>query len=292
MAPVLDDYEMQFGDTGMLLNADNDGFTPFVDVTSVSGLDSATYRTSSKDTEGVDGSTIEAEFESKRTIALGGTIYGQTYAQMEAYVDDLKANFAVAKDYTPFYFKAPGVGQRMCYAKCTSGFRSTWSPLRRIALAEFAVTLECGDPIIYGVDETQYPGALVTQNMPGFSFPFTFSFDFGTVAPGVTGAFNVIHNGNRDAPFIATFTGTGVTSPGLRHEGLDRQVQFDVSLEMGDQLVVDFRKRSVMLNGQPRRGSTSREGWFLLQDGVVNPLRLLAASGSVQVSISTHDAWR
>jgi len=289
--PILDDYQLQFDDAGVLLNAD-DGTSPFVDVSGVTGLDSATYRTSSKDTEGIDGSIVEAEFESKRTVTVTGTIYGITYNQMEPYVDSLKQNLAPSTTDKPFYFKAPGVAQRVVYGKCTSGFRCNWDSMRRLAMAAFTFTIECGDPIIYGTDELQFPGQIITQPIPGFGFNFGFNFDFGALSSGVTGAMNVSHSGNRPAPFIATFTGDTVTGPGLLHEGLGKRVTFDLSLNMGDQLVVDFRKRSVLLNGSPRRGSVTREGWFLLQEQTVNPLRLLTSSGSLQVTLSTHDAWR
>jgi phage-related protein len=291
MAPTLGDYQLQFGDSGVLLNGDA-GSTPFVDVTGVSGLDSATYRTSKKDTEGFDGAVIEAEFESSRTITVSGTIYGITHALMEAYVDSLKANFAPSKDYQPLYFKVPGRMQRMAFAKCTSGLRSNWDPMRRLAIATFSATFECGDPIIYGIDELQLSGSLETQDIPGFEFPFEFPFNFGTVAPSVTGGILVTPGGNRPAPFVITFTGTGVTNPGLLHEGLSKQVQFNITLGVGDQLVVDFRKRSVMFNNSPRRGKVTREGWFLLQQGVTNSLRLTASTGSLQATISTRDAWR
>lgn len=290
-APVLSDFQFQYGSTGVLLNSDNDGVTPFVDVKDVQGLDSATYRTSSKDTEGWDGSTIEAEFESKRTIVVSGTIYGQTHAQMESYIDSLKENFAVSKDYIPFYFKAPGVAQRVAYAKCTSGFRCNWTLLRRVAIADFQFTLECGDPIIYGIDEYMWPGNVAFTPFPGFSFPFGFPFDFGTVETGIVGGISAWNYGNRPAPFIATFTGTGVNGFGLLHEGLSRQVYLDLSIDTGDEVVVDFRKRSVKLNGSLRRGSVAREGWFLLQKGA-NTLRLLAGSGSLSVTLSGYDAWR
>src|SRR5262245_36014244 len=107
-APVLDDFQLQFGYDGVLLNGDNDGVNPFADVTGVSGLDSATYRTSDKDTEGFDGSVVEAEFESKRTIVVSGNLYGITHDQLEPYIDALKENMEPSSYDKPFYFKAPG----------------------------------------------------------------------------------------------------------------------------------------------------------------------------------------
>jgi hypothetical protein len=291
MAPLLDDYEFQFGDDGVLLNAENIS-TPFVDIDKVGGLDSATYRTSSKDTEGWDGSTIEAEFESKRTITINGVVYGITQAQMEPFIDQLKANFAVSKVYKPLYFKAPGVSIRRSMAKCTSGFRCDWDAMRRVAMAPFQVTLEAGDPIIYGIDEYMPSGEIITVGIPGFQFPFQFNFDFGAVEGGVTGAFNATHTGNRPAPFIARFTGTDVNGFGLRHEGTGRQVDFNLTLDVGDVVVVDFNTRKVWFNGSPRRGSVTREGWFLLEPGITNSLRLLTGSGSLGVTLSVYDAWR
>jgi hypothetical protein len=290
--PVLDDYQFQFGDDGVLLNGDNNGIDPFVDVDKVDGLDSATFRTSEKDIEGWNGSVVEAEFESKRTIVLGGTIYGVTHTQMESYIDRLKANFAPSTEYKPFYFKAPGVAMRRSMVK-SFGFRSTWDAMRRLAIAKFQVTLTAGDTIIYGVNEYLYSGNFANAGVPGFSFPFAFPFDFGVVAGSTTGLFNASHNGNRPAPFIARFrTATTATDPGLRHEGLGLQVSFDTSLTLGDELVVDFGKQKVHLNGSPRRGSVMREGWFGIQPGVANPLRLLVGSGEVSVTLSMYDAWR
>lgn len=292
MAPVLGDFQLQFGDDGVLMNGDVSGTSPFIDVESVSGLDSAEYRTSNKDIEGQDGSVIEAEFESKRTITITGTIYAGTHTQMESYVDLLKANFAVSKTAKPLYFKAPGVAQRMAYGKCTSGFRCNWDPMRRVAKAAFSVTLSCGDTIIYGVDELMWPGSVTFSNAPGFTFNFSFSFDFGAIEGGVVGQMQASHGGNRPAPFTALFTGNGAVNPGILHEDLGLTVQTNLTLNPGDELSIDFLKRKVLFNGSPRRGSVIREGWFMLQPYVVNNLRLLTNSGSLSVTLSGHDAWR
>ena len=292
--PVLEDFQFQFRDDGVLLNGDPNTGEPFVDVLKVSGLDSATYRTSQKDTEGRDGSTVEAEFESSRTIIVEGIVYGQTHDQMEPYIDDLKANFAVNKEHMPFYFKAAGVDQRLSMVKCISGFRSDWDAMRRIATASFSVTLQAGDPIIYGANQYIWSGALTNTPMPGFEFPFEFPFDFGEYTGGVIGAFTATHYGNRPAPFVATFTGNGAHDIGLRHEGLGQQVTFNPNLvlNLGDELVVDFNTRKVLFNGSPRRGAVAREGWFLLQPNGPNDLRLLSGAGTAAVSVATRNAWR
>jgi hypothetical protein len=291
--PTLSDFQVQYGDDGVLMNTDPDNVNPFIDIEEVSGLDSAEYRTSSKDTEGWDGSVVEAEFESKRTITITGVIYSPSYTLTAPYIDLLKANFAVSKTYKPLYFKEPGVASRRSMAKCTSGFRCNWNSLRRIGRANFSVTLVAGDTIIYGVTETLWSGNFTTTNIPGFTFPFAFNFDFGAVSGASTGLFSASHSGNRPAPFVARFTTPSTaTNPGLLHEGLGRGVQTSLSLVSGDVLEIDFNKRQVLYNGSPRRGSVTREGWFLLQSGIANPLRLLMNSGSLAVTLSVYDAWR
>jgi hypothetical protein len=288
--PVLDDMQFQFGDDGVPLNTDPPG--PFIDISKVQGLDSATFRTSSKDTEGRDGRVVEADFESGRTIVIAGTVYGNTYAELEPFVDELKANFAPSKTYKPFYFKPPGVGQRLVYAKCTSGFRSDWDSMRRVAIAAFQVTLDAGDPIIYGADAVDWTSSLFVPPVPGFAFPFGFSFDFGEYTGAGTGSFSVTHNGNREAPFIATFTGDQAVNVGLLNEDLNSRVQTNYTLSLGDVLKIDFQYERVWLNDVPRRGLVDREGWFLLQPNTVNHLRLVATGGTSSVVVSTRDAWR
>lgn len=292
MAPVLGDFQLQYGDDGVLMNDDAGGTTPFIDITQVTGLDSAEYRTSTKDIEGQDGSVVEGEFESKRTVTIVGTIYGVTHDQMESYIDSLKANFSVSKTAKPLYFKAPGVDQRMAFGKCTSGFRCNWDPMRRIAIATFSVTLTCGDPIIYGTDQYMWSGGVTFTSPPGFAFNFAFNFDFGAIAGGIVGQMQASHFGNRPAPFVAHFTGNGAVNPGILHEDLGLTVQTNLTLNTGDELIIDFLKRKVLFNGSPRRGSVTREGWFMLQPNMINNLRLLTNAGSLAVTLSGYDAWR
>src|SRR5882672_7106541 len=108
----LNDYEFQLNDSGVRLNSDSTN--PFVDVTKASGLDSAPYRETIRDHEGTDGGFIDAEFEKGRDIILEGTIYG-TVANVETYLDSLKANFAPVATPIPFYFKPGSVSERLIF---------------------------------------------------------------------------------------------------------------------------------------------------------------------------------
>lgn len=286
--PVLDDLTFQYTDTGVLLNGPNNVF-PLIDVETVKGLDSATFRTSSKDTEGQDGSTIEADFESSRTIVLAGTVITSTYESLEPILDALKANFAPSKIYQPFYFKAPGVAQRRVECKCISGFRYDWDGLRRASSAAFEVVLQAGDPIIYGITQNTGVGDLDTGAPPGFGFPFGFPFTFGT-ATAAQGDFTVFNYGNRPVPFVATVNGTAA-NPGLRHDVLEKTVQLDLTVGSSSTLSLDFGKRTAELDGQNVAGKVTKEGWFLLEPGA-NQLRFLADTATASITVVGYDGWR
>jgi hypothetical protein len=288
--PVLTDYTFQYKDNGVLLNADSG--SPLVDVSSVKGLDSAVPRVSQKDTEGTDGSTVEAEFESTRIVVIEGTLYTSAQTDLEPLIDSLKKNFAVSRDHLPFYFKPPGVEQRVLYAKCVSGFRSDWNAARRVATANFAVTLQSGDPIIYGSTLRSASASLDTGTVAGFSFAFSFSFSFGAtvISTGILAATNM---GNRDAPWRATFTG-GVVNPTLMNETAgNRQVTLTITAAATDVLVIDSASRTATINGADCTGRITREQWFGILEGA-NQLRFLAdsAGAGTAVLLEYYDAWR
>lgn len=287
--PTLTDLTFQYRDDGVLLNGPNASF-PFVDVLSVKGLDSATPRISQKDTEGRDGSTIEAEFESYRVVTISGTLFASDATLLEPLIDSLKDNFAVSRTAQPFYFKPPGVAQRVLNAKCVSGFKTDWDSARRSATSDFSVVLQAGDPIIYGTTLYSIGTTLATATPSGFSFPFSFPFTFGGTAysSGTAVAFN---NGNRPGPWRLTITG-GITNPSATNDNDGgKVVKAAIVASATDVLVFDSATRSLLLNGIDKSGSLTYEGWFALQKGI-NLVRFQADAGSGIGTFEFYDAWR
>jgi hypothetical protein len=283
--PTLTDYSLQYKDDGVLLNADTG--MPLVDVTQVKGLDSATPRVSQRDTEGQDGSTVEAEFESTRVISVAGTLYASDAASLESLVDSLKANFSVSRIH-----KTPGAGQRVLYAKCVSGFRCDWDPMRRVSTANFGFTLQSGDPIIYGMAQHNIGAPLDTTAVPGFAFSFGFSFSFGSPIASA-GTVLASNDGNRPAPWQAIITGP-VTNPSVLSDTVGgRQVKLNLTLNTASTLIIDSQTRSATVDGSDRTGKFTREEWFGMMPGV-NQIRLLADSTGVGATIALqyYDAWR
>lgn len=287
VVPTLADNTFQFTDSGVVLNPDL-VVQPFVDVDKVQGLDNAPYRTSTRNTEGLDGGVVEADFETIRTVVIEGTIYGD--GALESYLDTLKANFAPSPNSQPFYFKAPSNPQKMVLCK-SLGLRYDWDVSRRLSVTPFQIQLQAADPTIYATVQQSVVASLPPAATTGRSYNKLYPVTYGGVS--TSGLINVTNGGNKPAP--ATFTITGpVTNPQVISDTTGTSIKILISLGVSDTLVVDLGKRTVTLNGTANRRNLWAAGstWFLLQPGV-NQLRYNASTQTAsQLTVLWRDAYR
>lgn len=286
--PVLtEDYVFRMGDTGFTLNSDSEAL-PFIDVYKAVGLDSAPIRETEREWEGNDGSFMDAEFESGRRVLIEGRLYGDQ-ATLESTLDTLKSDYAPRSSLTNFYFKAPGVDERMLLVK-PLGCKYDWSQDRRLGAVDIQFNLFAEDPRIYGSTEQSLSLSMGGQVVTGFGFNLGFNFGFGGT-PVVSGS-NAFNSGNRPTPALITIPGP-VLNPRILHEGLNRTLQFSIDLPTGQYLEVDTKYRTVRLDGATnRRNALTGAGWFMLQKGD-NFLKYLSESGSADpATIEWRPAWR
>lgn len=283
---TLSDYTFRLGDTGVVLNTDLS--IPFVDIDKISGLDSAPYRETIRDHEGIDGGFIDAEFEQGREIFLEGTAYVDPTTP-ESYMDSLKYNFAPVQTPIPFYFKMPGISERLIFVK-PRGVAYDIDTLRRIGMTRVQFKM-------YAEDPRMYTNSLISSDIPfsgfagaGFSFSLGFNFGFGAaVTPPSTSVFN---DGNRPAPAILTISGP-VTNPRISNDTLGLTLSFQIVLSASDELVVDLGYRTVTLNGNINaRGTLIDPDWWLLQPGSNSITYTAGSGGGSNVNISFRSAWR
>lgn len=262
MAIGLADYEFQLNDSGIRLNG-SDLTLPYVDITKVSGLDSAPYRETIRDHEGQDGGFIDAEFEKGREIILEGTVFGASN-NVEPYLDSIKSNFAPSATSKPFYFKSTGVSERVIFVK-PRGVRFDWETARRLGMTNIQFLMYAEDPRIYD-------NSLTTQIIPyggtattGFGFNVGFNLSFGANVPP-NGSYVTV-GGNRPAPAILTITGP-VDQPRIINDTNSKNLIFNTSLGGGETLTIDLAARTVLLNGNiNRRNTLITSDWFLFQPG-------------------------
>lgn len=283
----LDDFSFRLRDDGVLLNPTNQIF-PFVDIYKISGLDSAPYRETERDHEGVDGGFLDAEFEKGRPIVLEGTALGDVNLLMPL-LETLKVNFKPSSVLLPFYYKAPAIGSRVLFVK-PRGVRYDWDQAIRHGETPIQFQMYAEDPRQYSpVLETGYvPWAAAPTN--GIGFNLGFSFGFGTAAS----LDNVIitNNGNREAPAVITITGP-VTNPRIVNDTLSLTLLFTIVLGATDTLTIDLANKTVRLNGTSnQRGTLQSPNWFLLQPGQ-NFFRYQGDLGTgSSMKIEYRSAWR
>lgn len=286
--PLADDFSFKLTDTGIVLNPAASAL-PFVDITGVSGLDNAPYRETERDHEGIDGGFLDAEFEKGRPIILSGDIYCDS-TTMESYLDSLKANFAPSSVLVPFYFKAPGVTERLLYVK-PQGCKYDWEQLRRTGQSRVQFKVFAEDPRIYTSTESSYNVPFTAGATTGFGFDLGFSFGFGGSGLGSDGIF-VSNPGNRSTPAVFTINGP-CNTPAIRDDTYSHILTFNIVLATGETLVVNTQYKTVKFNGSVNRRDTLVDpDWFFIQPGTsFIKYNALSGTGS-SMDIRFRPAWR
>lgn len=276
---ALTDYTFRLGDAGEVLNSDSTGF-PFVDIIEVRGLDSAPFRETSRDHEGVDGGFMDAEFEKARPITLEGFVYAEPDS-IETYLDKLKANYAPSRTLVPFYFSAEGESERLLYVK-PLGVRYDWTAEdRRLGIARVQFNMFAEDPRIYAPTEQSVTVMLAALATDGFAFPLGFPFSFGSTIE-ITNSASLTNSGNRPTPVEFIISGP-VVDPELINQTTGKSLKFVTELSTTETLVVNTHYRTARLNGTiNRRGSLQEPNWFDLDPGTTL-IRYLAESSITDI---------
>lgn len=286
-SPVLSDFTLQFGVSGVLLNNNPGNFAdPYFDIEKITGFDSAPFRSSTKALDGRDGGIVEAEFLNVRTIVITGTVYGQSNP-IGPYLDLMKANYAPSKTDTPLFIKEPGNPQRQIFCK-SIGFKYDWDQMYRTNCAAFQITLIAADPVMYSSNQRQAIGTNSSGAFLGFGFNLAFNFGFGgSYTPS---SLVVLNMGNKEVGGTITITGSG-TNVKILNSNTGLTLATTVSVGTGDVMVIDLSYRRVTLNGVSRRGSVTSENWFKFYPGQT-VLQLQTDSGTVNATVLNYDGWQ
>lgn len=282
---LTDDYTYRFTDTGVILNST--ASIPFVDVTEVDGLDTAPIRVSQRSRDGMHGGFTDATWEDQRALLVTGTAYADA-ASAESYLQTLKLNYAANPNPQPFYFRHPGVGNRVVYAK-SLGIKSNVDQLRRVGSAAMIISLAVEDPRIY--DETiQVETTGISTITSGRGYNKSFNYGYGSGTP--SGSCTCNNAGNRDTGAIITLQ--SVHNPRIYTDDGDALVFNGLDASGSDVITIDLLNRQVQLNGVNRRGTLddSQSNWFLLEPG--NTVFKLIASpmlGTPTMTVTFQSAY-
>jgi hypothetical protein len=296
-APALDIFAFQFRDDGVPLNVD-DISIPFVDITSVTGLDNAPFRQTTQDREGMDGGYVDAEFETLRTIVLAGNVYG-TDNVLETYLNQLKANFAPSRNAYPFYFRTADGGQKVLYCK-SGGCKYDWTQTRRTNVVAIQFTLMAEDPTIYDPDLITATKDLAPTVITGRGYDKSFNYGYG--GESTSASVIITNTGNKPSPGILSIAGPihsgfSITNDAdLDNDGNARMIIINQIINIGDASIdIDLRKKTILQGTTNRRNAMTPDSrWWMFQPGD-NNIRFLGASGGGTgplLTITTQSAWR
>lgn len=285
---LTDDFSFMLGDSGLVLNPDDNDTLPFVDIIRVTGLDNAPYRETERDHEGVDGGFLDAEFEKGRPVILEGSAYGEPFFLIP-FLESLKENYSPSTTLIPFYFKLPSLPERVMFVK-PRGCRYDIDTAIRHGETPIQFQVYAEDPRQYSSDLSTYVIPWTQAATDGFGFNLAFSFGFG--AAGSSDGLEIVIGGSRPTPAIMTITGP-VDTPRIVNDTLGKTMLFNTTLSNTDVLTIDTANRTVKLNNSvSRRSALAEPTWFFLEPGS-QFIRYQGVTGSGSfLTIQFRNAWR
>lgn len=261
-APVLADYCYQYKDTGILLNGNWDASYPgFVDVAEVTGLDLPDFEVASYDNDGQHGGNTFAKFAKQRTVIIDGTIV-TTATTADVFLEKLLANFLPDNITWPFYYKPAGVTQRYINMKAVA-FKSNLDAARRIGTAPIQIQLVGEDPVkrIDNANQVMTSGTSYTIANAGTvdTYPIV----------TIIGAFTAITFTNNDTGKTLTITTTRIA---------------------GDVTIVDFKQRSVTINGI-QNSLVANGTWWPVTVGGDSVKATVTGGPPTSITVASYSGW-
>ena len=281
------DYTYAFGDSGFILNTDNASTFPFVDITDISGLDNAPIRQSTDEHEGMDGTYVDADFMSMRTIVLTGNLY-TAINDPETVCDILKAQYGPGNGIQPFYFKSPSKSLRFVNAQ-GGGAKYDLDNNRGMGITPIQLTLFAGDPYVY-----DYPANIDTANFvvpTGIGIGFNMRFNTGFGGTLTLPEVEVTNFGNNTAYPLITLNGP-LTNPVIVDSANGISMALSITLASSDTLVIDCRNKTIVLNQiSSRRSSYNGIQFPSVPPGTSDSFLLAASAGSGKISVVLYNTY-
>lgn len=261
VAPTLGIYEYQYKDTGYRLNGV--ATVPFFNATAIDGLSPAQLTIHATDIDGQHGGSGYVKYYDSRRVVIDGILYA-TGNTIDTELDVMKANFIPDNVDYPFYFKTSNGSQR--YIMCKPiGFNYKLTSERGVGTCTVQIQLFAGDPLMY-TNNANYTLPLNTQWTPTNSGIIA---TFPTVT--ITGVWTTltISSGNASKAVVLNTAGLIAT----------------------DIVTVNFKTRSVTLNGALKNSIVTSASWWDIPPSNPYWFKVVAVGGTPTVSVATKNGW-
>lgn len=202
-------------------------------------LDIPEIRTSSYNKTGQDGCSVPAQFYGMREIAMRGRIFSNdAFAAAQARKDLMTALASKNVDVRVVTYtgKTYRVQANLTAFKCPiegSRHKYNWN-----------MQLIAPDPLLYDDLEDDLLATISRKQSGGYVTPYVLPVEWQPA----TQPTNVINSGNYPIKPFIQFSG-GVTNPRLTNLTTGEYMQVNISTVDGDELIIDMKKRHILLNG-------------------------------------------
>jgi hypothetical protein len=281
----LSDYQLQIGTTGLTLGAGTDYI-----VHAWGELGLPTLRVSDRTRPFQHGSFFGPEYIDARPIQIDLTIRGDDdedcMANVDALVEAWYIDARADQDYdvqTTLSVKLPGQDERFLYGRP----RRSSIDISRIIAGKATATLE------FLASDPRWLGSILNEATLNVAEPasgrgYDRGFDYG-YGGGSSNAVTCTNEGN--FPTTPTLRLDGpLTNPSVANETTGKSLELTYTLLTGEYLEIDFRDRTILLNGTASRYYTKSGDWWELIAGD-NTVRLSTDSGDGNATLSWRDAW-
>lgn len=162
-------------------------------------------------------------------------------------------------------------------------------PINEVAW-DWQIQLKAPDPRRYGDDETALVLSPPTGASGGITLPLTVPFTLSTTGLSTSGG-TAINAGTFPTRPVVTLAGP-LVDPQIANLTSGRSLSLNITLASGDTLVLDFDRRTVILNGSAGRSNTltSSAAWWQLNPGG-NDLAFTAGGGAGTATVRFASAW-
>jgi len=278
------DWEMEF--RGLLMGGDT-----AYSIASISGLlDLPEMSNSDQDRLRRHGLRAGDDFLGGRSVVVTIEVYGADDQAFRRAITELRIALSPAQAPAPLVFQLPAVAGgaqlRMGARIRNVSWPITTTHFHRVdeVVLEFFST----DPRLYS-DLSASSAALPTAG-GGLSFDATADFAFGATSVG--GELTLNNVGSFSTPVVFRIDGP-VQTPRIIHNGLDKELEMDITLLAGEFVLLDSESRTVLLGGTASRYSslTTDSEWFDLVPGV-NQISFRGASTAAgSLTATFRSAW-
>lgn len=267
----------------------NTDSTSYVVKTPIEGLEYPEMRLSKYSRVGEYGAIVPNALYDGRHITLQGYVLANTSAAYEAARRALQGALAISKDSNnkaqPHTLKLTTMDDLAL--QCDVFVRSFQMSVNHIIGGEFFLDLYAPDWPLYA--QTPSSSTLSRTVGGGFILPIILPI----VSTASTGGTVVITNDGTTESFpTVTITGP-MSSPTVQNTTLGRYISLDLSIQAGEQIVIDMKNKTITKDGQSviQNKVAGSQFWWLNPGS--NSIKVETSSGSDagSVQVSYRHAW-